>query len=180
MRFAVLGPLVVDAASAPVALRASHRRLLSILLLEPDRGRDADELIDQYWPGGPPPTARPSLQMHVSELRRRLGPGLVRTSGAGYAVDLTGHQLDRLEFDAHARSTLSAAREGSWSIAVDQADRALAVWRGRPFDLLIDDEFARSEVHRLEAVRATVVDRLLAGLLVIGDRSMTRLMTSSP
>jgi predicted ATPase/DNA-binding SARP family transcriptional activator len=169
VRFAVLGPLAVDAASSPAPLRPSHRRLLSILLLYPDRVRDADELIDQYWPAAPPPTARAALQVHVSELRRRLGPTLIRTARGGYELDLTGHRLDRIEFDALARSALSAAREASWSVAVEQGDRALALWRGAPFDLLVDDEFARPEVHRLEALRAQVVDRLLAGLLALGD-----------
>jgi len=53
--------------------------LLAALLVHARTVRTADQLIDDIWADGAPPTARSSLRNLLSSLRHVLGPELVRT-----------------------------------------------------------------------------------------------------
>ena len=168
MRFGVLGPLEVvdDAVRTPE--RPSHRRLLSILLLEPGRVIETDRLLDRLWNEAPPPTARAALQVHVSQLRKRLGDGVIATMPAGYRLDLDGHALDRFELESLAARCDAACDRADWRDAVDAGEHARHLWRGRPFEDLGHDHFAAPEIHRLETLRARVADRHIAALGALG------------
>jgi DNA-binding SARP family transcriptional activator len=84
--FRLLGPLAViggDGRPVPVD-GAKARAVLALLLLEPGRSVPVELLIDALWGPSPPPSARGTLQAHVSRLR-----GVLRAAGAGEVV---GHQ----------------------------------------------------------------------------------------
>ena len=51
-----------------------QRALLALLTMHADRVLPADLLADRLWSGNPPASAHGSLQVHVSNLRRRLEP----------------------------------------------------------------------------------------------------------
>ena len=76
MEFAILGPLRAVGAHGPVELKAPKQRaLLATLLLAHGEGVvSAERLIDAIWGDEPPATASKALQVHVSQLRRVLGP----------------------------------------------------------------------------------------------------------
>ena len=168
MRFAVLGPLQVTA-DGPIELeRPSHRRLLALLVLEADRPLDTDTLIERYWAEEPPRTARAALQTHLSQLRRRIGDRTIETAGAGYRLVLDGHQLDRDEFEEHAQAARTGHEAGAWELAADEAERALALWRGRPFAELDDDPEAQPTIARLEELRLELMELRADALLSIG------------
>ncbi len=168
MRFAVLGPLRVASRSEVALDRRSHRRLLSILLLEPGRALDTEVIIDRFWGEEPPETARAALQTYVSQLRRLLGDGVIVTSGSGYLLDLRGHHLDSQVFGALASAARTAMQAGAWQEVVNDADRALALWRGQPFVELQDDEFAIAEIARLDELHIELVETRAEALLTLG------------
>jgi hypothetical protein len=60
VRLRVLGPVSVEGATVVDGLRPAHRRLLSILAIEPGAAITVDELIDRFWPDRPPMTAKRS------------------------------------------------------------------------------------------------------------------------
>ena len=168
MRFAVLGPLRVFTRSDVALNRPSHRRLLSILLLEPGRPLETDVIIDRFWAEEPPDTARAALQTYVSQVRKLLGNTVITTTVSGYQVDLRGHHLDRQLFDAMASATQTAVETGAWEEVIQNADQALELWRGPPYEEIRDDEFARPEIVRLEEQRLELIELRAEALLALG------------
>lgn len=168
MRFDVLGPLRVRSRSEIPLRRAALRRLLSVLLLEPARTLTTDELIDRHWPGEVPRTARAALHTHLSQLRAVLGDDVIVTADAGYRLDLRGHQHDRELFDALASSARTAVGRSAWSEVVEDANRALALWRGPPYPELQGDHFAAPTIARLEEERMELIELRAEALLAVG------------
>ncbi len=168
MRFGVLGPLEVVGQAALTPERPSHRRLLSILLLEPGRVIETDRLLDRLWHEAPPPTAKAALQVHVSQLRKRLGEGVIATVSAGYRLDLEGHSLDSAELASLLAQCDVACDRADWLEALDAAERAQLLWRGRPFEDLGHDDFAAPEIHRLDVLRTRIAGRLITALGALG------------
>jgi len=84
MEFKILGPLEVWAGDTDVTCRgAKQRLLLSVLLLNANEVVSSDRLVDVLWGDAPPETSK-ALQMHVSQLRKSLEPGLLVTRSPGY------------------------------------------------------------------------------------------------
>ena len=167
----VLGPLRV-AAGEPIAItRPSHRRLLAILLHAGGARVSRDVLIDRLWAGDPPPSARAALQMHVAALRRLLPPDLIVTEVNGYSLNIDHHDVDVRLFDDLAATVEAAARRRSWADAATAGQAALALWRGAPFDELIDDDFAMPERVRLTELHHLVLERRAEALIESGDPS---------
>ncbi len=68
----------------------SNGRCSPTLLLESSRDVvPAERLIDELWGEDPPATAIKALQVHVSQLRRALGPAQpIITRPTGYAIQI--------------------------------------------------------------------------------------------
>ena len=80
MEFGILGPLTVWSDGSEVPVGAGRQRaLLSLLLLRRGQVVSADRLIDELWGARPPATARKALSVHISQLRKQLGPGVIET-----------------------------------------------------------------------------------------------------
>src|SRR6185436_378315 len=102
MQFAILGPLRVSGPDGAIEIRAPKQRaLLAMLLLSyRDDAVSSTRLIDVLWDEDPPPTANKALQVHVSQLRRALGPeNPIVTRAHGYSVKLTPGELDLERFE---------------------------------------------------------------------------------
>src|SRR3954452_18513599 len=102
MEFAILGPLRVGGPAGAIELRAPKQRaLLAMLLLAyRDDSVSSERLIDVLWDEEPPPTAAKALQLHVSQLRRALGPeNPIVTRPSGYTIELEPGQLDLERFE---------------------------------------------------------------------------------
>ena len=141
MDFAILGPLRVVGPEGEIELRApKHRALLATLLLGyRDGAVSATRLIDVLWDENPPATATKALQVHVSQLRRLLGPDTIETRPSGYAVRVGSLDLERFE-------ALSAqARTAPPLEAVELLREALALFRG---PALADAPLLRSRQRR--------------------------------
>ncbi len=164
----VLGPLRAGDTTPIELTRPSHRRMLSILALEGGKRISTDRLIDRFWGEEPPPAAKAALQTHVSALRRLLGDDLIVTEGHGYRLDLHPEQLDANSYMALADIARSAASKESWSETLAAIDRATDLWRGQPYWELLDDEFARPSITKLEETRLDLLDLRAEALLSMG------------
>src|SRR3954470_14849252 len=113
MEIAILGPLRVGVPAGVIELRAPKQRaLLAMLLLSyREDSVSSGRLIDVLWDEEPPPTASKALQVHVSQLRRALGPeNPIVTRPSGYAVELGPGQLDLERFEALVARSRDAER----------------------------------------------------------------------
>src|SRR4051812_18700753 len=170
MEFAILGPLRVSGPDGAIELRAPKQRaLLAMLLLSyREEAVSSGRLIDVLWDEDPPPTANKALQVHVSQLRRALGPeNPIVTRPAGYALELSPGQLDLERFETLA----AAARNAPPAEAAEQLREALALFRGTP---LADAPLygpASGEAERLAELRVIALERRIDLDLELGRDS---------
>jgi DNA-binding SARP family transcriptional activator/DNA-binding NarL/FixJ family response regulator len=160
----LLGPLRVTLDGNPVGTVGPRARgILAILALFAGRPVPSDLLIDRLWGDEPPPSARNTLQTHVTHLRQVLEPGrrprvaprLLVTVGDAYLLDVEPAAVDAHRFEAHVRA---AARAVTPAARRDEARRALELWRGEPLaDVaaagLVDAERARLHGLHVDARR---------------------------
>ena len=131
MKFAILGPLRAVGPEGAIELDAPKQRavLATLLLAGPGRAVSADRLIDVLWGEDPPPTSAKALQVHVSKLRRALGPGQpITTRPGGYALEREHGELDLERFEA----LVAQARREPPAEAARLLREALALFRGPP------------------------------------------------
>ena len=80
----------VHAGGAPVELSRSEYELLCFLIKRAGRVITRRMLEEQVLPGGPGGESN-VLDVHISNLRRKIGPGYIRTvRGIGYVIDQAG------------------------------------------------------------------------------------------
>lgn len=162
LEFRILGPLEVLDDGTPLPLSGRNQRaLLTLLLLHANEAVSTERLVDQLWGEHPPRTATTSLQNTVSQLRKLLGPGLVLTRPTGYVLALDGDQLDLSRFEQLVRKARAAEPVQSALLLRE----ALGLWRGPALADSELEDFAQTEIHRLEDLHLGVLeDRIAADL----------------
>ena len=153
MRFEVLGPLRVFDQGHPIRIGGPReQKILATLLVNVGMPVPEDRLAAAVWGEDRPATVRAQLQNGIALLRRmlRAGPGgavaIVR-SGSGFALELTGGELDSVEFD---RLVADAARDTEPARAVELYRTALGLWRGPALDGIRDGPVLRGEAQSLD------------------------------
>jgi DNA-binding SARP family transcriptional activator len=171
LEFRILGPLeVLDEGTALPLGGRNQRALLTLLLLRANQPLSSERLVDELWGEHPPRTATTSLQNSVSQLRKLLGPGLLQTRSTGYVLELGEGQLDLERFERLVREARSAEPPERARLLRE----ALALWRGPALADSELEEFAQSEIHRLEDFRLGVLeDRIAADLELDSDAELT-------
>src|SRR5919205_365999 len=98
-RFRLLGTIAASVDGEPVALTGQKpRALLAALLLDANQAVSRDRLIDALWGEEPPDTARNTLQVYVSQLRKLLPEGMLETASPGYRLVVDPQAVDLFEF----------------------------------------------------------------------------------
>src|SRR6266516_98411 len=164
--FSLLGPLAANCNGDPIALGGQKRRaLLAALLLEANKVVSRDRLIDALWGEDPPETARNTVQVYVSQLRKLLPKGMLETVPPGYRLVVEPEAVDVFEFQRLSQKGQAALAAGDPAGAADTLRTALALWRGAPLADLAWEPFAHVEITRLEELRlAALEDRIDADL----------------
>ncbi len=165
VEFAILGPLEAREGGEPISLGGPKQRaLLAMLLLEGGRVVPIDRLVDALWEGNPPPTAVPSLQNFVAQLRKALGADAIETRAPGYLVRVTPEQLDV----ARLRRLVDEARANEPVRRAELLDEAVRLWRGEPLAEFRYEAFAREEIARLEEFQLALLEERAEAKLAIG------------
>jgi DNA-binding SARP family transcriptional activator len=169
MDFRILGPLEVDDDHGPVALGGARQRaLLAILLLRRGEVVPAERLVEDLYGGRPPATAAKSLQAHISRLRKTLADGRLVTRSRGYVLATDAEEVDADRFAALVEQGRTALQAGDAETAERQLAAALAQWRGPVLADLPYEEFAQSEIARLEESRLACLEDLAEARLALG------------
>ncbi len=171
IEFGILGPLRVLVQARPVSLGGRKQRaLLGVLLVHPNASVSTERLVDEVWGDSPPAAPARNVQVYVSALRTTFGPeaGVLQTTSDGYRLLVTEGQLDARRFERAGHDVKVLLARGDAAKAAEVAAGALAAWRGPVFGDLADFPFARTEVARLEALHAEVVDDRLEAELDLG------------
>ncbi|MFC0450996.1 BTAD domain-containing putative transcriptional regulator [Rhodococcus jostii] len=171
VRIRVLGTLEAEDEAGAVDLGGPRQRaVLALLLVARGAVVPVDRLVDDLWHGAPPPRAVGALQAYISNLRRALEPhrapradSTVLVSRApGYALILPTSGVDAWEFENLIRSA------GADTARTD-LERALSLWRGPAFAEVAGEQWALTEIARLEELRVVARERLVTAALAAGD-----------
>ena len=165
MEIRILGPLEVSDDGRVVELGAGRQRaLLALLALHAREIVATDHLIEELWGGSPPPTAAKALQNLVSQLRRSLGADSIATRPPGYSLRLDADDLDARRFERLAAEGRRLLEEDPGRAGQTLLE-ALGLWRGRALADFAYEDFAQSEITRLDELRlGAIEDRIDADL----------------
>ena len=148
--FGVLGPLVASVDGTAIRFTgAKERSLLAFLLLHANEMVSVDRLIDALWPDDPPMTARNTLQVHVSRLRKAVGSSRLATFANGYSLTVRPGELDLFRFRELTGAGRRARAEEDAARAAESLREALALWRGQPLPELSENPIFAVESSRL-------------------------------
>jgi DNA-binding SARP family transcriptional activator len=165
MDFRVLGPLEVAGDEGTVALGGvKQRAVLAMLLLHANKVVSSDRLIDALWGASPPLTARKGIQVYVWRLRGALAGERLVTRSSGYVLYVEPEELDLARFE----QLVAEARRAPAESAAAKLREALGLWRGPPLEDLAYEQFAQSEVARLEELRVAAVEQRVEADLALG------------
>lgn len=168
MEFRILGPLAATEGGCEIPLRAAKpRTLLALLVLHRNEQVTSERLIDWLWEGDPPATARTSLQVYVSDLRKLLGEGRLETRPGAYLLHVGPGEVDverveRLVEEAEGADPHRAAK---------LLRQALALFRSEPLPELRYNSELRPEIPRLEELRLHTQEKLIDAQLALGEHA---------
>ncbi len=161
VRFRILGPLEVEAGDGLVNLGPRKQRsLFALLLINHNRVVSTDRILDELW-GEDAEGKENALWVYVSRLRAALGDvseeQILVTKDHGYSLVMDPGLLDAHEFEDLARRGSNLLRTDSEAAARDLSE-ALTLWKGHALEEFVYDEFARTEIVRLEELRTTCLE----------------------
>ena len=164
----LLGPLEVRDGTAPVKLAGRKARaLLARLALDANRTVSAERLVTDLWGEDPPQTAAKMVQIHVSQLRKVLPPGMLVTRPGGYALAVEPESVDLARFERLRDAGRAALAAGDAGTAGRHLGDALALWRGEAL-AEFGEPFAVLEAARLAQLRLDCVEDRIDADLALG------------
>lgn len=160
MKFSLLGDVhVLDPDGAPVRVGGERvRSLLALLALEPRTVMPVDTLVDALWGEHPPANAANALQSLVRRLRAALGADLVRTTAAGYRLEVDAESVDACRFARFMVEAREASAARDDETAVVRLRAALALWRGPALAGLTELQVLAATASRLTEQRLVAVE----------------------
>lgn len=171
LQFRILGRLEVTQHGTPIQLGGRQQQaLLARLLLDANQTVSVDRIVDGLWGEAAPASAVKMVHIHVSQLRKALGPELLLTRSPGYLLQVPPEAIDAERFEALRERGVRALQAGdAWQAAEDLA-AALALWHGTPLDGFTED-FALAEAARLEELRVLALEDRIEAELALGRHS---------
>jgi DNA-binding SARP family transcriptional activator len=176
--YRLLGSLEVRVDGRPVQIKgAKDRALLAILLLGANRPQSSDHLIRELWGDGAPRSARNSLQVRISNLRKALarpeaGDEPVVSVEHGYLVRLEPNQLDLYRFEHLLAAAGEAITLHETAQASEMLSEALALWRGPALADFVYEPFAQIPAARLDELRLLAIEMRTDTELALGRHAM--------
>ncbi len=182
MKVRTLGPLgVEDELGRAVELGSPKQQaLLALLVIHANHVLSTDRIIDELWGEQPPSDGARNVRVYVSRLREVLEPDrakrapgrLIVTEPSGYALRIDPENIDALRFErlvGEAREEMADDPDSSRKTIAE----ALSLWRDRPLAGLVFDEFAQSEVRRLEELHLSALELRHEASIRVGEHSST-------
>ena len=163
--FRILGPLeVADGANALPLPGGKAAALLARLLVDANRTVSVDTIVDSLWGDAAPASAIKMVHVYVSQLRKVLPAGVLRTRAPGYVLEVAPEAVDLAQFTRLRGEGRAALAEGDPATASARLRAGLALWRGAAL-AEFSEPFADAQAAHLEELRiACTEDRIEADL----------------
>ena len=176
VRYAILGPVgLCDGERRTVVGGPRQVALLALLLLNANRAVSSDELIDALWGDLGPQGAVKRLQVSIARLRRTLDTDaareepVLRTVAGGYLLEVRPGEVDAEAFASLAEQGRRALHDGDPHHARSILCEALALWQGPALADVAFEEFALTEIRRLEELRLAALELRVQADLQLGQ-----------
>lgn len=169
----ILGPVEVSGPAGPAVFQGGlQRALVGVLSFNAGITVTSSRLMDALWGPTPPRTAAKTLHGHVARLRRALTacglPDLLVTSGSGYLLAASRHDVDSLYFEDMVAAARVDLADNRLTRAVEQLRESLASWRGDPVQDGGLFDWGEAEATRLRELYLTAVEDLCEAELRLG------------
>src|SRR5215207_557384 len=166
--YLLLGPLEVVHRGESVPTGGQRKRaLLARLLLEANRTVSIDALVDALWGERVPSTAVKMVHIYVSQLRKVLPSGALRTRPPGYGLEVAPEAVDLLRFERLRKEGREALAGGDADTAAERLTAACALWRG-PALAEFSEPFAAATAAYLDELRLVAVEDRVEAELALG------------
>ncbi len=170
MELRVLGPVeVLDDHGEPVELPGvKAKTVLATLVLAGGRTVSDARLSSMLWSWHPPSTMTAQIYIHVSRLRKRLGPAvdLVRRP-RGYHLVTEDTSLDLADFEWLAARGREALAQRRYQQAAEHLRSALAHFRGTTLSN-VTEYLVEAERPRLDELRLAAMEDWVEAELALG------------
>jgi DNA-binding SARP family transcriptional activator len=172
LRIQLLGPVLAWYGMRELDVRGPQRRAVLAMLASARQEVSRAELADGLWGPDPPASARNSVHVHISALRKVLEPRraphaqgkVLMAVGPGYRL-VTG-SVDTHVLDGHLADARLLAHADP-AAAVRSLDAGLALWQGASLDG-IPGTWAQIERARLYEVRQVATEDRVDLMLMLG------------
>ncbi|MFI6483523.1 AfsR/SARP family transcriptional regulator [Nonomuraea sp. NPDC050663] len=169
----LLGPVQLRAHDRDIDLGSPRARaVLAALAVRANHVVTVDQLIADLWGESAPPTARNTVQVYVSALRRHLAGvaaevRLTRQS-PGYRLDIDPDGIDWKRFETLSAQGRHAGRDARHDVAAGLFRQALELWRGTALANLPDSPIRQGAGTRMEEARLAVLSERIDADLALG------------
>ncbi|GAA0398485.1 AfsR/SARP family transcriptional regulator [Streptomyces luteireticuli] len=180
MEFQVLGPLAaIDHGVDYLPTAPKQRHLLALLLLNANLPVSTDTCMEELWEGDPPPSALPTLQTYILQIRRSLARspsmGSLRaarqvlvTGSRSYRIVTPEVSLDLSHFTSLLHEGRVAQRDGDDRSVSSVFRRALALWRGEVLAGITPGPHLHERVDSLMETRLGMLEQCFEAELRLG------------
>jgi predicted ATPase/DNA-binding SARP family transcriptional activator len=167
----VLGPVELVDGDATVRLPPAERTVLAALASRLGERVAVDVLVEALWPNQAPPSARKTLQVHVTRLRHAVGASAILQRDGGYLLDPNIVDVDATRLAAILVAAREAMQSGDAETAVGLFADATAMFRGEPYEGIAEGALPAGEIARLHESRATLAEDTIEAELACGRGS---------
>ncbi len=166
MAIDLLGPVLIDGSQV---LEPRDRVALDVLAIRRTQAVSTDVLAEAIWGEELPASWQKQVQICVSRLRKVLGPESIETLAGGYRLRIDDADLDIGRFEQQIARGRGFFAAGEADRAAASYARALALWRGTPFEDLDGWGPGRIESDRLHELRRCTQEEWMEARLASGD-----------
>jgi DNA-binding SARP family transcriptional activator/DNA-binding GntR family transcriptional regulator len=169
--FRILGPLeVADGGAALPLAGGKARALLARLLLDVNRTVSVDAIVDSLWGEDVPASAIKMVHVYVSQLRKVLPDGVLRTRAPGYVLEVAPEAVDLAQFTRLRAEGRAALSEGDAEAAAARLRAGLALWRGAAL-AEFSEPFAATQAAHLEELHVACTEDRIDADLALGHHA---------
>lgn len=178
--FNVLGPVAVEHDGIGVSLGGPRQvAVLARLLIGLGQVVTMDQLVEAVWDGESPSRPEVTVRSYLSNLRRAIEPdrsrdrrkSCIESCTPGYRLEVDRVQLDAHRFETEVDDGRAALTAGDHDTGVELLERALARWRGGPYDGVLETTAVVGVRARLQERRLVAVESLTEARLARGEHA---------